>query len=140
MPQPNDLSRSLVALDHNSTIIAVVEMSQSSWLVGGMLPGVERQPRKNRSRPKSSRNRWFADSLLEGTGFELLVRRRGERSAAMLRCTNLFFTQQAPRVGGSPRLIVVSRRWIPFGSRTKRVFIARAREGRDSLSEANGIQ
>ena len=35
MPQPNDLSRSLVALDQNSTIIAVVEMSQSSWLVGG---------------------------------------------------------------------------------------------------------
>jgi len=25
MPQPNDLSRSLVALDQNSTIIAVVE-------------------------------------------------------------------------------------------------------------------
>ena len=46
MPQPNDLSRSLVALDHNSTIIAVVEMSQSSSLVGGMLPGIERQPRK----------------------------------------------------------------------------------------------
>src|ERR1700751_5953592 len=46
MPQPNDLSRSLVALDQNSTIIAVVEMSQSSWLVAGMLPGIERQPRK----------------------------------------------------------------------------------------------
>src|SRR5215471_5760359 len=44
--QPNDLSRSLVALDHNSTIIAVVELSQSSWLVGGMLPGIERQPCK----------------------------------------------------------------------------------------------
>ena len=28
MPQPNDLSRSLVALDQNSTIIAVVELSQ----------------------------------------------------------------------------------------------------------------
>jgi transposase len=39
MPQPNDLSRSLVALDQNSTIIAVVELSHSSWLV-------ERQPRK----------------------------------------------------------------------------------------------
>jgi len=38
MPQPNDLSRSLVALDQNSTIIAVVELSQSSWLVAGMLP------------------------------------------------------------------------------------------------------
>src|SRR6476646_3185495 len=46
MPQPNDLSRSLVALDQNSTIIAVVEMSQSSWLVGGVVPGIERQPRK----------------------------------------------------------------------------------------------
>jgi transposase len=46
MPQPNDLSRSLVTLDHNSTIIAVVELSQSSWLVAGMLPGIERQPCK----------------------------------------------------------------------------------------------
>jgi transposase len=40
------LSRSLVALDQNSTIIAVIEMSQSSWLVAGVLPGIERQPRK----------------------------------------------------------------------------------------------
>ena len=46
MPQSNDLSRSLVTLDQNSTIIAVIEMSQSSWLVAGMLPGIERQPRK----------------------------------------------------------------------------------------------
>ena len=46
MPQPNDLSRSLVALDQNSTIIAVVEMSQSSWLVGGVVPSIERQPCK----------------------------------------------------------------------------------------------
>src|SRR5437660_12844692 len=46
MPQPNDLSRSLVTLDQNSTIIAVVELSQSSWLVGGVVPCIERQPRK----------------------------------------------------------------------------------------------
>src|SRR5690348_12813873 len=46
MPQPNDLSRSLVTLDQNSTIIAVVELSQSSWPVGGVVPGIERQPRK----------------------------------------------------------------------------------------------
>src|SRR5271170_4676742 len=48
-PQPSlgqALRRSLVALDQDSTIIAVVEMSQSSWLVAGMLPGIERQPRK----------------------------------------------------------------------------------------------
>ena len=46
MPQPNDLSRPRVALDHDSTVIAVVELSQSSWLVGGILPGIERQPCK----------------------------------------------------------------------------------------------
>src|SRR5205807_4067684 len=46
MPQPNDLSKSLIALDQNSTIIAVVELSHSSWLVGGVVPGIERQPRK----------------------------------------------------------------------------------------------
>jgi hypothetical protein len=37
MPQLNDLSRSLVALDQDSTIIGVVELSQSSWLVAGVL-------------------------------------------------------------------------------------------------------
>jgi len=46
MPQPNDLSRSLAALDQDSTIIAVIEMSQSSWLVAGIVPGVERHPAK----------------------------------------------------------------------------------------------
>jgi transposase len=46
MPQPNDLSRSLTALDENSTVIAVIEMSQSSWLVAGIVPGVERRPLK----------------------------------------------------------------------------------------------
>jgi len=46
MPQPNDLSRSLAALDENSTLIAVIEMSQSSWLVAGTVPGVERHPTK----------------------------------------------------------------------------------------------
>src|SRR5437868_14962965 len=46
-PAPGQaLSRSLVALDQNSTIIAVIEMSQLSWLVAGMLPGIEHQPCK----------------------------------------------------------------------------------------------
>ena len=46
MPQRNDLSRSLIALDQNSTIIAVIEMSRSSWLVAGVIPGVDRHPLK----------------------------------------------------------------------------------------------
>jgi hypothetical protein len=40
------LSRSLGALEKNGTIIAVVELSQSSWLDAGVLPGIERQPCK----------------------------------------------------------------------------------------------
>src|SRR6516162_11132744 len=46
MPQPNDLSRSLVTLEQDSTLIAVIEMGQSSWLVAGIVPGIERQPLK----------------------------------------------------------------------------------------------
>jgi transposase len=46
MPQPNDLSRSLAALDQDTTLIAVIEISQSSWLAAGIIPGVNRQPLK----------------------------------------------------------------------------------------------
>ena len=46
MPQANDLSRCLTALDQDSTLITVIEMSQSSWLVDGIVPGVERHPAK----------------------------------------------------------------------------------------------
>jgi transposase len=44
--QVNDLSRSLTAFDPISTLVVVVEMSKSSWLVSGAVPGVERQPLK----------------------------------------------------------------------------------------------
>lgn len=46
MPKVNDLSRSLTALDQKSTVIAVIEMSRSNWLVAGLVPGIERQPLK----------------------------------------------------------------------------------------------
>jgi transposase len=46
MRQLNDLSRSLVTLEQDATLIAVIEMSLSSWLVAGIVPGVERQPLK----------------------------------------------------------------------------------------------
>jgi phospholipid/cholesterol/gamma-HCH transport system ATP-binding protein len=46
MPQRNDLSRSDIPLEQQSTLIAVVEMSQSSWLVAGIVPGLERHPLK----------------------------------------------------------------------------------------------
>jgi transposase len=46
MPQVDDLSRCLLPLDQQTTMMAVVELSQSSWLVAGLLPGVDRQPLK----------------------------------------------------------------------------------------------
>lgn len=41
-----DASRSLTVLEQDSTIIAVIEMSQSKWLVAALVPGVERHPLK----------------------------------------------------------------------------------------------
>src|SRR5215813_944630 len=46
MPQPNDLGKSLVALDQDSTLIAVIEMGQASWLVAAIAPGLNRHPLK----------------------------------------------------------------------------------------------
>jgi transposase len=84
MPQPNDLGRSLVALDQNRTIIAVVELSQSSWLVAGMLPGIERQPRnklepspESQLRTRSNRHRSSDRNPAQertGTPFQTLFR------------------------------------------------------------------
>jgi transposase len=46
MQKLNDLSRSLAILEPDVTLVAVIEMSLSSWLVAGIVPGVERQPLK----------------------------------------------------------------------------------------------
>ena len=46
MSELNDLSRSPTSLEQDKTIIAVIEMSQSSWLVAGIVPGIERHPLK----------------------------------------------------------------------------------------------
>src|ERR671933_2547774 len=46
MSQPHASNRSHTALDQESTLIAVIEMSQTSWLVAGIVPGLERHPLK----------------------------------------------------------------------------------------------
>ena len=46
MSRPNDLSRSFSPFDQQRTLVVVIEMSQSSWLVSGIVPGVDRQPLK----------------------------------------------------------------------------------------------
>ena len=46
MAQVEDLSRSLVTFDQQSTLVVIVEMSQTSWLVAGTVPGLDRRPLK----------------------------------------------------------------------------------------------
>ena len=46
MQKLNDLSRCLTSLQPDGTLIAVIEMGLSSWLVAGIVPGVDRQPLK----------------------------------------------------------------------------------------------
>src|SRR4051812_11830461 len=44
MSQSFDASRSLTAFEQDSTLVAVIEMSQSKWLVAAVVPGIARQP------------------------------------------------------------------------------------------------
>ena len=46
MLEPFNPSKSLTALEQDSTVIAVIEMSRSKWLVAAVILGVERQPLK----------------------------------------------------------------------------------------------
>jgi transposase len=46
MTQVADLSRSYITFDQTTSLTVVVEMSEASWLVAGMVPGVVRQPLK----------------------------------------------------------------------------------------------
>src|SRR3954447_24868803 len=70
MPQANDLSRSLTALDENSTLIAVIEMSQARWLVSAIVPGVERRPSKKLETSEelllALLHRWRAEAVKAG--------------------------------------------------------------------------
>ena len=70
MPQPNDLSRSLVIFEQDATLIAVIEMGQSSWLVAGIVPGVERLPLKKLAVDESALlnllHRWCEEAVQGG--------------------------------------------------------------------------
>ena len=77
MHKLNDLSRSLTPLDPDGTLIAVIEMSQSSWLVAGIVPGVERQPLKKLAVDESALlkllNRWREEAEKAGRRIERIT-------------------------------------------------------------------
>src|SRR5580700_8889475 len=77
MPQQNDLSRSLVILEQDATLIAVIEMGQSNWLVAGIVPGVERSPLKKLAVDESGLlkllNRWREEAEKAGHRIERIA-------------------------------------------------------------------
>src|SRR5438552_12480060 len=77
MQKLNDLSRSLTALEPNGTLIAVIEMSLSSWLVAGIVPGVERQPLKKLAVDESALlkllHRWREEAEKKGRRIERIA-------------------------------------------------------------------
>jgi transposase len=86
MSKPADLNRCLAPLDQDHTIIAVIEMSQSSWLVAGVVPGIERQPLKKLAPDQ--------DALLK-----LLHRWRAEAGQAGREITRIAVAFEAGRDG-----------------------------------------
>src|SRR6204780_479804 len=77
MQTPNDLNQSRIILKQDSTLIAVIEMSLSSWLVAGIVPGVERQPLKKLAVDESALlkllNRWREEAEKAGRKIERIA-------------------------------------------------------------------
>src|SRR4029453_1651274 len=77
MQKLNDLSRCLTALEPDGTLIAVIEMSLSSWLVAGIVPGIERQPLKKLAVDESALlkllHRWREEAEKAGRRIERIA-------------------------------------------------------------------
>jgi transposase len=75
--QWNDLSRSLVAFDQNSTLVSVIELSLNTWLVAGLVPGLARQPLKKQGADPDALlallHRWRAEAIKAGRKIERIV-------------------------------------------------------------------
>ena len=89
MSNKNDLSRCLVALEQDATLIAVIEMGQASWLVAGIVPGLDRYPLKKLGPDR--------DALLE-----LLHRWRNEAAKAGHAIDRIAVAYEAGRDGYKP--------------------------------------
>lgn len=77
MSQVSDLSRSLAAFDQNTALTVVVELSEASWLVAGLVPGLDRQPlKKQEPNPVALLRlleRWRAEAVTAGRTIERIA-------------------------------------------------------------------
>ena len=73
----NDLNRSLTPFEPDQVLIAVIEMSKKSWLVAGIVPGVERHPLKKLAADENELlkllERWRAEAKKAGCGLNRIV-------------------------------------------------------------------
>src|SRR5258707_12705606 len=77
MQKLNALSRCVTHREADGTLIAVIEMSLSSWFVAGIVPGVERQPLKKLESDESALlnllNRWREEAKKAGHRIERIA-------------------------------------------------------------------
>lgn len=77
MSQPNDSKKSVTPLEQDNTMIAVIEMGQASWLVAGIVPGLERQPLKKLGSDERALiqllQRWRNEAVQAGRTIKRLV-------------------------------------------------------------------
>ena len=77
MSQPNDSKKSATPLEQDNTMIAVIEMGQASWLVAGIVPGLERQPLKKLGSDERALiqllQRWRNEAVQAGRTIKRLV-------------------------------------------------------------------
>src|SRR5262249_7720434 len=109
----NDLSRSVIPFDPNQTLTGVVELSKKTWLVAGIIPGVERQPPKKLA----------AD---ENELLKLLERWRGEAEKAGHKITRIAVAFETGRDGFWLARWLSARYRGPCHSCRKRAGVARA--------------
>jgi transposase len=85
MSQPNVLNKSVTALEQHNTVIAVIEMGQASWLVAGIVPGLERQPLKKLGSDEQALlqllQRWRNEAAQSGRVIKRLVVKSAPGSA-----------------------------------------------------------
>ena len=88
MTKVNDLTKSLIPFEQDVCIVAVVELSQSSWLVAGIVPGIERQPRKKQGPDPDSLlqllHRWRDEAIRKGCEIRAHCRRVRGRTRRIL--------------------------------------------------------
>jgi transposase len=75
--QQNDLSRSHTPFKQDTTLVTSLELSSKSWLLAGLVPGVERQPLKKLSTDPeqllAQLHRWRDEAVKAGHTIERIV-------------------------------------------------------------------